>query len=327
MNLKKIWWEIVKIKTPRHALEAVEFLLKPHFYHYFQYFNKPVFAIEISNPRLGFFANLNWCLYISHYCKEQGLTPYFKLTSRNYLNSSMGPDWFEYFFVNSGLSTAGYGADYLPRHVTKIRNLENIRLPRWACELSIERAADLFNENITVRPEILAYINEFTDKYFAGKQMLGVHFRGTDKITEAPRVDWGYIEKTIRNYLRAHVDVGGIFVASDESSFIQHITAKFPDITVISHEDHFRSDGSKAIHSLDFGGDNYLKGMDALVNSLLLSKCSALIRSSSFLSAWASIFNPSIPVVLLNKPHPNGLWFPEVEIIKQSQEQYLPDRI
>jgi hypothetical protein len=59
------------------------------------------------------------------------------------------------------------------------------------------------------------------------------------------------------------------------------------------------------------------------VNALLLSRCTALIRTASRLSAWSSVFNPQLPVVMLNRPHDGMVWFPEREILKTSMNQYL----
>ena len=39
------------------------------------------------------------------------------------------------------------------------------------------------------------------------------------------------------------------------------------------------------------------------MNALLLAKCGVLIRTTSFLSAWASLFNPELKVILLNNSH------------------------
>jgi hypothetical protein len=49
------------------------------------------------------------------------------------------------------------------------------------------------------------------------------------------------------------------------------------------------------------GEGNYRKGEEALINCLLLSRCCALIRTTSFLSAWASIFNPALPIVFAER--------------------------
>jgi hypothetical protein len=36
-----------------------------------------------------------------------------------------------------------------------------------------------------------------------------------------------------------------------------------------------------------------------------------LLRTSSSLSGWASVFNLRLPVLMLNQPYPKNLWFPE----------------
>lgn len=326
MKLKQIWWKIAAIKSPQDAFAALNSALKPHYYLYLQQRNRGIFAIEMNNPKLGFFAKLNWCLFLLHYCERHALIPYFELTSSTYINPERGHDWFQYYFINKTWAKQGFDGDFRPKHVTKIGRISELQLPGWCYhELSLEHAAKLFKDAIEIKPDISSEIDAFSDKHFSGRQVLGVHFRGTDKTVEAPRVTWDYCEQTIRNYLKDHPDTAVLFLASDEARFIEHISSKFPALKVVSHDDHYRSDGIKAIHSPDSGGDNYLKGKDALVNSLLLSKCSAVIRSSSFLSAWSSIFNPSLPVILLNKPHDDALWFPEIEIMKTSLDQYLPE--
>jgi hypothetical protein len=86
----------------------------------------------------------------------------------------------------------------------------------------------------------------------------------------------------------------------------------------VSFCDDQRSDGTEAVHRLAFADGNYRKGREALLNCLLLSRCSALIRTASTLSGWASIFNPELPVTMLNRPFPNRLWFPDDRILRRA---------
>jgi hypothetical protein len=79
-------------------------------------------------------------------------------------------------------------------------------------------------------------------------------------------------------------------------------------VPVYCHDDHYRSAGGNPVHIAL--GNGYDKGEDALINALLLSKCATVIRTTSFLSAWASIFNPTLRVVLLNKPYVNRICYP-----------------
>jgi hypothetical protein len=80
----------------------------------------------------------------------------------------------------------------------------------------------------------------------------------------------------------------------------------------------FRSTTIQNFYQRDLGEGNYRKGEEALINCLLLSRCSALIRTTSFLSAWASIFNPALPIVLLNAPYAKSPWYPEKLLIPGS---------
>ena len=110
--------------------------------------------------------------------------------------------------------------------------------------------------------------------------------------------------------------IEAVFVASDEQKFIEFMKESINYVPVYCNNDHCRSSNGQPIHKSEKGG-GYEKGEDALVNVLLLAKCSTLIRTTSTFSAWASIFNPNLKVILLNTPYPGNLWFPESEILRQ----------
>ncbi len=74
-------------------------------------------------------------------------------------------------------------------------------------------------------------------------------------------------------------------------------------------------------------GGGYENGEEALVNALLLSKCSTLIRTTSMLSADASLFDPDFKVILVNRPYDNRLVYPENEILRKPDTEYLPEGI
>ena len=49
--------------------------------------------------------------------------------------------------------------------------------------------------------------------------------------------------------------------------------------------------------------DNYTKGLDAIVDCLLLSRCNLLIKTPSQLSAWSKVFNLDLKLVLMGQPY------------------------
>jgi len=129
----------------------------------------------------------------------------------------------------------------------------------------------------------------------------------------------------LKKYLHDHREVRAMFVASDEQAFIDFLKKSAIGISTHSRDDSYRSRDDQPVHTENVEVDGYARGEDALVNALLLSRCTTLIRTTSFLSAWASIFNPTLKIILLNKPYDKTLWYPESEILRKHDTEYLPE--
>ena len=322
MGARHYYWQALA-----HCRECVSYLdtrLKPYYCPLQQRNNHGIYAVNI-NAQVGFFAHLSWCLYIFAYCQRYNLIPYVVLSSPFYALSK-GEDWFNYYFDNVKLTEED--RKKIARGLVKISHIsdvEQLGLPVDPdFQLTLENAHALFDRNMRIKSDMLEYVQSFVDKHFTGRTILGVHYRGTDKKHEAKPISWEYCAQTISAYLAAHPGIEVLFVASDEAAFIQWIGTEFKHMEVIHHDDQERSLDGKAIHVQPAQGNNFTKGKEALVNCLLLSRCNALIRTASFLSAWSSIFNPELPVVMLNSPYLEKLWFPDDLIIKKSLSAYLP---
>lgn len=276
--------------------------------------NDGIFSINIHS-KIGFFGNLTWSLFILNYCAEQNLIPHIVLTSENYVSPERGPDWFRYFFEQ-------YEDAYVQQHpvtTVRIEQLQDLGL-RMRSPMTLERAAHLAGTYLTVRPQIVSIVDAFARAHFADTEVVGVHYRGTDKFKEAPRVPYEVVRTVVETYLRQHPGVGCVFIATDESDFLEYARKALAPISVCACDD-LRSDTAEPVHRRRLPGDDgYRKGREALVNALLLSRCGGLLRTSSTLSAWASIFNPTLPVTMLNEPYREALWFPEREIIRRASQ-------
>lgn len=278
--------------------------------------NDGVFSVDIESG-IGMFAQLVWCVYIFAHCDQNGLRPHIRLSGANYRGPGRDRNWFGYHFDNIGLSD-------LDRHrinsgeiaTTKVRFLAEVPLDReFDKELTLERANELVNKYVGIRPEVLDKVVDFRERNATGSNTLGVHYRGTDKASEAPRVPREACRDAVRTYLKDHPNIDGVFVASDEQSFIDYLVGEVREVPVHAHPDDFRSTNGHPIHALSTGSPGDRKGAEALINCLLLSSCSAVVRTSSFLSAYSSVFNPNLDVVLLNRPFKEALWFPESAIV------------
>jgi hypothetical protein len=285
--------------------------------------NEGVCSVEITNKSVGFFAQMTWCLCILQYCERHDLVPDIHLTGDIFLDHKKGQNWLDYYFDVFTPVTLEEAARRV-RYTKKAVDFYGLGLP-IAPRMSVNDAARTLHKYLRPKPHINTMVDDFWRSLSVHGPVVGVHFRGTDKSSEAPRVSWQHLLKILQRYLRSDDTVKAVFVASDEHAFINFIKEWVKDVPVYSHDDHYRSSGDLPVHlAIDRGG-GYGKGEDALVNALLLSKCSTLIRTTSFLSAWASIFNPDLKVILLNKPYHNKLWFPESEIFSRRDTEYLPE--
>jgi hypothetical protein len=279
--------------------------------------NLGIMAVNI-NSNIGFFAQINWCLYIFAHCEKYKLKPYIILSGSNYVAPEKGNNWFDNYFENLQLNDND--RKNINSKIIKISNVLTVTelgiAQDYDSHLDLEYAFYLFNKYCGIKNEILNKVDSFTERYFKQRKVLGVHYRGADKIVEAPKVEWKTCLDSIKNHINKYPEIRSLFVASAEATFIDFISKEITSIPVYHHDDHVRSHDGTSFHTLS-SGSNYEKGEDALINSLLLSRCDYLIRTTSSLSQWSSVFNPDLPVILLNKPYEGKLFFPECAVIKK----------
>ena len=143
--------------------------------------------------------------------------------------------------------------------------------------------------------------------------MLGVHYRGTDKVSEAPYVSYDMVEKNIKFYLDKFPNTDAIFTSSDDNNFISYIKNSSIECPIIYRDDSYRSNNNIPIHYTN--QNKYDINRDAIINCLILSRCNALMKTASILSAWSILFNPNLPLIMLNEPVDECKWFPEKMLI------------
>ena len=251
---------------------------------------------EIAEP-IGLFATLYYVLAIVRACEPRGVTPWIEATSPLYADPKRGPDWFAYFFdrregIRPPLAPC-------PRYVIGSRRTLN-RILRGAPDLDIQNefediceALPTFDKHLRVKPELTDLADAFAREHFAGKTV-GIHWRGTDKTNdEAEPIAF----QTLREAVERHAtDCDTVFVATDEPAFAAFVRRTFPDKRVITWS---RPTGGRFQDDLE---DNLRKGRDAILDCLLLARCSLLIKTPSVLSAWSKVFAPDLPVVLVGRP-------------------------
>jgi hypothetical protein len=176
-------------------------------------------------------------------------------------------------------------------------------------ETDCQNAHDIFHEYFEIADDILQIV-ESLSSHFKTKTV-GVHFRGTDKLNrEADYISKEDVIKNVVSFLSKSPEYNTIFVAADEEDFIEKFIKEFSNkrYTILIT----KSLRTKTIHPIHATNTGIERAKEAMIDSLLLSKCDFVIKTSSCLSDWVKIWNPSIVVYNLNRFKED--WFPQAII-------------
>lgn len=245
---------------------------------------------------------------LDYHEKHPGSGILIDLDSGLYHDATVGSNWWNYYFEPIAI----YPTDQWENYKFNLREVVALAYDSLF-EMSRKRGSELVKKYVKVRPEILSEMDTFINTYFSEKYVIGIHYRGTDKVREVERLPYesmvAAIDEAIEEIPIDKKDNYCLFIATDESGFLKYIESKYtcPVIYIDAH----RSNNQKPVHYSKF--DNYLIGKEALMDCLLLSRCHLLIRTESNLSYASGFFNPSVPVRLL-KTH-----FHKVHLEKRSK--------
>lgn len=211
-----------------------------------------------------------------------------------YYDPKHGPNWWSYYFDTSIIGS-------ISNHESKFSLREKGAMSLYAgLVMSRERGYELIQKYMPLKPYLEEKINSFVKKNFQGNYVIGVHYRGTDKANEAPH--YSFIVNLIKQEIISRKDHNleapiKIFVATDDQMFLNEMQKNFPEKVLYS--DAARSNNGQPVH-YQSSVDAFKKGEEAILDCILLSKCSKLYKPESNLSNASMKFNPTIPVIEVN---------------------------
>ncbi len=214
--------------------------------------------------------------------KDQGL----------YYDPALGENWWEYYF--EPINIVGSERSAITRVIDTYQHIQfSVRATSKMARASGHR---LISQYIRVKPHIQQKVDAFVNENFNGASIIGIHYRGTDKSAEAPRISYETVLATVQEKLGA---VGAehyrLFLATDEQAFLDRMLNHFANKLIYCKT--FRSTDGKPTHGRN--ADTHKRGEDAVIDCLLLSRCHYLIRTQSNLGLCATFFNPLLPTTLL----------------------------
>jgi hypothetical protein len=147
-------------------------------------------------------------------------------------------------------------------------------------------------QHLTIRPDCVTAAQTIPFTSFAA-----VHYRGSDKYLEAPRVAYDAVLRRTESEMVTH-GLDKLFVASDEEAFVKLAAARFggdcwwlPAMAVAK--------GTRPAHFTDVPGE--IKASEALTTMTLLARAQLCVRTPSLMSEWAMTLDGRRTVVLANR--------------------------
>lgn len=161
---------------------------------------------------------------------------------------------------------------------------------------------------------------------------LGIHYRGTDKNFDTSQANYITIDEMlliIEDYL-SNNNIDSIFCCSDEQIFINKLKEKFKKYKIIEYNQ-FRNNIDYNNYGLFRHGEN-MHETDrnkltnaSIIDMLALSKCNVVIKSSSALSTFSKIINPSLKLYTVSAMKKD--WFPHSYVEQYKTNNYEINKI
>ena len=277
----------------------------------------------------GFFCSLTWLLeclpYIDNYLENNADDSKKKLIGFEFYSHNYG-SYPNFSVFGKNLITYFPSLDN-PIEKTGPKDLVH----HTSLTSNFKYAHELFFKYFNFSSEIYEESSDIT-KSFKNKKILGLHFRGTDKLTVkwADHTSIDDFMIIIDDYLSQH-PVDGIFFCTDSLQFknkmIHVYSSKYTlyynknqDITesplhltrlnVLENITNAIKNGHPIEKKLEIEcSKNDYELKQVILDSIVLSKCSTVIKTHSLVSCFSKIINPELEIYRLNGC--SELYYPE----------------
>jgi hypothetical protein len=156
--------------------------------------------------------------------------------------------------------------------------------------------------------KVPARIQQSADEIFPAGRVLGLHFRGNDKYTsdDTNPIRQDEFLTLVREFLATAAPFDSIFVATDEFSFVEKLRAAVAIPVLNLGEIEFHKTQNQTTPPSE-------KTDRAVLDCVLLSRCSCVIQTCSALSSFTKVLNPGIEIYRTSASKlfiPNMPYFP-----------------
>ena len=261
--------------------------------------------LRILSGSCGLFGDFFMALDGLLFCEKAGLAgrPHWNRRSL-YFDAARGDNAWDLFFEPITRPERKLSLPYFPsaRHFQRDAD----RSARQVAASAVARFG-------RARPELLEMACRFMDENLQGGDYIGVHVRGTDARAgvEGRHVEASAIEAALDEEISKHPS-RAIFLATDEQAAVSAFRDRWGDRVRV--RSCIRSSDGRSVHGhYDQGqaGSAYQKGVDVVVDALLLAWGKHLIRGHSRVTMYSLALNPDLTftdVDVLRGEKPRAPW-------------------
>ena len=149
----------------------------------------------------------------------------------------------------------------------------------------------LTSAHVRLLPAIAKRLNTYVRTNFAGKHVIGLHYRGTDKILNSGQRPISAYITAARAVARAD---SWVYIASDTREAVAAVARAFPNRTLHISMYRARSGSATGLHR---SGKGTLD--DAMMDMLRMSRCDFLIKGRSSLSDVSLLLARNLPYMFI----------------------------
>jgi Nodulation protein Z (NodZ) len=274
-----------------------------------QRLNFPYFAFDFRS-KIGMGAMLTHITLLLAYAEEKGLIPVCRISNPHFAD---GSDAFDTFLVAKRPPEPGRKIFF---HYVRTPDYTRFK-PR--VEPRLNEMNRIFFKYFDFNERVYQIANCVTAGCVPPGPRIGIHYRGTDKVFEAPNVSYEAVFEAVDHYCN-EISVSQIFLATDSNGFAEAIKTRFPHINFISYCSGALVNSEVPRHFSSLSGED--KAVEAVVNIILLARCDICIRTASQLSAWSRILNKDLKTVTLNRTYYEEK-YPEMQVWEESLRPVL----
>ena len=153
----------------------------------------------------------------------------------------------------------------------------------------IPGARQAFDKYVKVLPDIADGVSVWMEEL--GTRALGIHFRGQEqrRASDHPLGPTKQQMLEVATRIIREGSFGRIFLVTEDQGYLDLFRNEFGNAVIAT--DSFRTRGENAYRIRPRPLHRYMLGREVLVDALLLSRCQALIASSSNVSEFAKLMN------------------------------------